>query len=50
MMPLDSTQIHLQKPEREAIFAHGSPLTDQLTLLYHQWIGQRDAIAHANAV
>jgi inosine-uridine nucleoside N-ribohydrolase len=37
MMPLDSTQIHLQTAEREAIFAHGSPLTDQLTLLYHQW-------------
>ena len=37
MMPLDSTQIHLETKEREAIFAHGSPLTDQLTLLYHQW-------------
>jgi inosine-uridine nucleoside N-ribohydrolase len=37
MMPLDSTQIHLQAPEREKIFAHGSALTDQLTLLYHQW-------------
>ncbi|MDE3186910.1 MAG: nucleoside hydrolase [Acidobacteriota bacterium] len=37
MMPLDSTQIHLQTAEREAIFAHGSPLTDQVTLLYHQW-------------
>lgn len=37
MMPLDSTQIHLQTREREEIFAHGSPLTDQLTLLYHQW-------------
>ena len=39
MMPLDSTQIHLEAKDREAIFAHGSPLTDQLTLLYHQWIG-----------
>jgi len=38
MMPLDSTQIHLETPEREAIFSHGSPLTDQLTLLYHQWL------------
>jgi inosine-uridine nucleoside N-ribohydrolase len=38
MMPLDSTQIHLETPEREAIFSHGSPLTDQLTLLYHQWM------------
>ena len=37
MMPLDSTQIHLEAKERELIFAHGSPLTDQLTLLYHQW-------------
>jgi inosine-uridine nucleoside N-ribohydrolase len=39
MMPLDSTQIRLETPEREAIFSHGSPLTDQLTLLYHQWMG-----------
>jgi inosine-uridine nucleoside N-ribohydrolase len=38
MMPLDSTQIHLETEEREAIFARGSPLTDQLTLLYHQWL------------
>jgi purine nucleosidase len=37
MMPLDSTQIHLETKDREEIFAHGSPLTDQLTLLYHQW-------------
>jgi purine nucleosidase len=37
MMPLDSTQIHLETKERDEIFAHGSPLTDQLTLLYHQW-------------
>ena len=37
MMPLDSTQIHLETKEREEIFAHGSPVTDQLTLLYHQW-------------
>ena len=39
MMPLDSTQIHLEEPQRERIFAFGSPLTDQLTLLYHQWKG-----------
>jgi purine nucleosidase len=37
MMPLDSTQIHLEEPQRERMFAFGSPLTDQLTLLYHQW-------------
>lgn len=39
MMPLDSTQIHLEETERERIFSHGSPLTDQLTLLYHEWLG-----------
>ncbi len=38
MMPLDSTQIRLEAPEREIIFSYGSPLTDQLTLLYHQWL------------
>jgi purine nucleosidase len=39
MMPLDSTQVHLEAAEREKIFAHRSPLTDQLALLYHQWMG-----------
>jgi inosine-uridine nucleoside N-ribohydrolase len=38
IMPLDSTQIALPTEDREKIFAHGSPLTDQLTLLYHQWV------------
>ena len=42
MMPLDSTQIHLQPPERERIFSFGSPLTDQLTLLYHQWAAHNE--------
>ena len=38
MMPLDSTQIHLQTEARESIFSAGNPITDQLTLLYHQWV------------
>lgn len=38
MLPLDSTQIHLEAQDREALFAHGSPVTDQITLLYHQWM------------
>jgi inosine-uridine nucleoside N-ribohydrolase len=38
MMPLDSTQVRLETKERERIFSHGSPLTDQVTLLYHQWM------------
>jgi inosine-uridine nucleoside N-ribohydrolase len=39
VMPLDSTQIHLENPALGSILVHGSPLTDQLTLLYHQWTG-----------
>jgi purine nucleosidase len=39
MMPLDSTQIRLTQPELGEILSHGSPLTDQLTLLWHQWTG-----------
>ncbi|HEY1159116.1 MAG TPA: nucleoside hydrolase [Terracidiphilus sp.] len=47
MMPLDSTQVHLETKDREAIFAHGSPLTDQLTLLYHQWLA--GTVGHPSA-
>ena len=39
MMPLDSTQIHLTLPELGRVLSYGSPLTDQLTLLYHEWTG-----------
>ncbi len=39
ILPLDSTQVHLPVQNEEKIFAHGSPLTDQVTLLYHQWAG-----------
>jgi purine nucleosidase len=42
MMPLDSTQIHLAAADRERIFSFGSPVTDQLTLLYHQWVAHTD--------
>jgi len=37
VMPLDSTQIKLQELERARLFAHGSGLTDALTVLYHEW-------------
>ena len=37
LMPLDSTQLPLDEVRRSALFAHGSHLTDTLTLLYHQW-------------
>jgi len=38
MMPLDATQIRLDEVERTAVLGHGSPVTDAVTLLYHQWI------------
>ena len=38
IMPLDSTQVPLDQKAREAMFAVGSPVTDQLALLYHQWM------------
>ena len=37
VMPLDSTQVHLPAAEAERIYAHGSAVTDQITVLYHQW-------------
>jgi purine nucleosidase len=41
MLPLDSTQVHLKLPQLLSIVEHGSELTDQLTLLYHQWAGNQ---------
>ena len=37
MMPLDSTSVRLDDQRRNAIFSHGSALTDALTLQYTQW-------------
>lgn len=37
VMPLDSTQVKLDEVKRAELFRLGTPLTDQLTLLYHQW-------------
>jgi inosine-uridine nucleoside N-ribohydrolase len=37
MFPLDSTQIKLDEVRRDRLFAYGSPASDALTLLYHQW-------------
>jgi inosine-uridine nucleoside N-ribohydrolase len=37
-MPLDSTQVRLSQHDLEQILAHGSAETDQLALLYHQWV------------
>ena len=37
VMPLDSTQLKLDESMRGLLFRQGTPLTDALTLLYHQW-------------
>jgi inosine-uridine nucleoside N-ribohydrolase len=37
VMPLDSTQLKLDEVKRNFLFSQGNPLTDALTLLYHQW-------------
>jgi purine nucleosidase len=37
MMPLDSTQLKLDEIKRAVIFQAGTPITDALTLLYHEW-------------
>jgi purine nucleosidase len=37
MMPLDSTQLKLDEVKRAFLFRQGTPITDALTLLYHQW-------------
>ena len=40
VMPLDATQLKLDEVKRAFLFSQGRPLTDALTLLYHQW-GQK---------
>jgi purine nucleosidase len=37
VMPLDSTQLKLDEVKRAFLFRQGTPITDALTLLYHQW-------------
>ena len=36
-MPLDSTQLKLDEVKRGFLFRQGTPLTDALAILYHQW-------------
>jgi len=38
VMPLDSTQIHLEAADREKLFADKSPLVANIKLLYDQWV------------
>ena len=50
MMPLDSTQLQLDEVKRAKLFATGTPLTDALTLLYHEWGRQTPILFDAMAV
>jgi len=37
VMPLDATQLKLDEVKRAYLFRQGTPTTDALTLLYHEW-------------
>ncbi len=37
VMPLDSTQLKMDATNRNFLFRQGTPITDALTLLYHEW-------------
>jgi purine nucleosidase len=37
IMPLDATQLKLDEVKRAILFQAGTPITDALTILYHQW-------------
>jgi purine nucleosidase len=37
VMPLDSTQLKMDEVKRAFLFSQSTPITDALTLLYHQW-------------
>jgi inosine-uridine nucleoside N-ribohydrolase len=50
VMPLDSTQLKLDEVKREIIFRQSTPLTDDLTLLYHLWGGQTPTLYDPVAV
>jgi len=50
MMPLDSTQLKLDEVKRAVLFQAGTPLTDALTLLYHQWGQETPTLFDAMAV
>jgi inosine-uridine nucleoside N-ribohydrolase len=50
VMPLDATELPLDEVKRGVLFAHGSPVTDALTLLYHQWGQQTPTLFDAMTV
>jgi purine nucleosidase len=50
VMPLDSTQLKLDEVKRSYLFQQATPLTDALTLLYHQWGQQTPTLFDPMAV
>jgi len=50
MMPLDSTQLKLDEVKRDIVFRAGTPLTDALAILYHQWGQQTPTLFDAMTV
>jgi purine nucleosidase len=50
MMPLDSTQLKLDEVKREIVFGAGTPLTDALALLYHEWGQQTPTLFDAMTI
>jgi inosine-uridine nucleoside N-ribohydrolase len=50
MMPLDSTQLKLDEEKRSLLSRQSTPLTDALTLLYHQWGQQTPTLFDVMAV
>jgi len=50
VMPLDSTQLKLDEVKRAYLFRQGTPLTDALTILYHQWGQQTPTLFDPMAV
>jgi purine nucleosidase len=49
-MPLDATQLKLDEVKRAFLFSQGTPLTDALTLLYHEWGQQTPTLFDVMAV
>jgi inosine-uridine nucleoside N-ribohydrolase len=50
VMPLDSTQLKLDEVKRAFLFTRGTPLTDQLTILYHLWAQETPTLFDPMAV
>lgn len=50
VMPLDATILKLDAAKRQEVFQHGSPLTNQLAILYKQWGSETPTLFDAMAV